>query len=108
MSSEAYHEPIEKLTDVTIDLHRAIESLREELEAVDWYQQRVDATTDPELQEILAHNRNEEIEHASMLLEWIRRRHPNFDKQLRTYLFSQGNILEVEEKQEGTASEPKP
>lgn len=97
MSSEAYHEPIEKLSESTINLHRAIESLREELEAVDWYQQRVDATPDAHLKKILLHNRNEEIEHAAMVLEWIRRRDAEFDRQLRTYLFKQGDITEIED-----------
>lgn len=96
MSSETYHEPIDALPESTRDLHRAISSLMEELEAVDWYQQRVDATGDPELAAILAHNRDEEIEHAMMVLEWIRRRTPAFDAQARTYLFSRGAITEIE------------
>ncbi|AKF06203.1 encapsulin-associated ferritin-like protein [Sandaracinus amylolyticus] len=96
MSSENYHEPLEELTAPTRDLHRAISSLMEELEAVDWYQQRVDATSDADLAAILAHNRDEEIEHAMMVLEWIRRRFPKFDENARTYLFSQGAITEVE------------
>ena len=70
-----------------MDFHRAVISLIEELEAVDWYNQRVDACTDPELKAILAHNRDEEIEHASMTLEWIRRRNPVFDRELREVLF---------------------
>jgi ferritin-like protein len=101
MSSEALHEPVEKLSAATVDLHRAIVSLMEELEAVDWYSQRLEAATDPELRDILRHNRDEEAEHAAMVLEWLRRHDPAFDKQLRTYLFSTGNILEVEEKAEG-------
>ena len=96
MSSESYHEPLEALPASTRDLHRAISSLMEELEAVDWYQQRVDATSDAELAAVLAHNRDEEIEHASMVLEWIRRRFPKFDAELRTYLRSEGPITEVE------------
>lgn len=96
MSSEAYHEPLEKLSKETVELHRAIVSLREELEAIDWYQQRVDATGDAELKKILAHNRDEEIEHAVMTLEWIRRHNLVFDRQLRTYLFSRGSITEIE------------
>ena len=82
MANEGYHEPLEELSDETRDMHRAIISLMEELEAVDWYNQRVDACKDPDLKAILAHNRDEEKEHASMVLEWIRRRDPAFDKQL--------------------------
>lgn len=74
------------------DMHRAIVSLMEELEAVDWYNQRVDVCTDHELKAILAHNRDEEKEHASMVLEWIRRRDPSFDKELRDYLFTEKPI----------------
>jgi uncharacterized protein len=88
MSHEGYHEPIEQLSTQTRDMHRAIISLMEELEAVDWYNQRVDACSDPDLKAILAHNRDEEKEHASMVLEWIRRRDPRFDKELRDYLFT--------------------
>jgi len=88
MSNEGYHEPIEQLSAATRDMHRAIVSLMEELEAVDWYNQRVDACSDPELKAVLAHNRDEEKEHASMVLEWIRRRDPLFDKELRDYLFT--------------------
>lgn len=97
MASEGYHEPLEKLTERTVNLHRAIVSLMEELEAVDWYQQRVDATTDPQLRKILLHNRNEEVEHAAMALEWIRRHDAEFDRQLRTYLFTTGEITAIEE-----------
>ncbi len=89
MTSEGFHEPIEKLSPETLDRHRAIVSIMEELEAVDWYDQRVDATDDPELAAILAHNRDEEKEHAAMTLEWLRRRDPALDKQLRTYLFTE-------------------
>ncbi len=87
MSNEGYHEPVAELTDETRDMHRAIVSLMEELEAVDWYNQRVDACRDPELRAVLAHNRDEEKEHAAMVLEWIRRRDPAFDSELRDYLF---------------------
>ncbi len=97
MSSESYHEPVGELSQETRDLHRAIASLMEELEAVDWYQQRVEATADPELKAILAHNRDEEKEHAAMVLEWLRRRDEAFDRQLRTYLFTDRPILEVED-----------
>jgi ferritin-like protein len=96
MSNEGYHEPINELTDETRDMHRAITSLMEELEAVDWYQQRVDATKDTELKNILAHNRDEEKEHAAMLLEWIRRKDSRFDKELRDYLFTDKPIVDLE------------
>ena len=92
MANEGYHEPIEDLSDETRDMHRAIISLMEELEAVDWYNQRIDACTDPELAKILAHNRDEEKEHAAMVLEWIRRRDPAFDHELRDSLFKDGEI----------------
>lgn len=92
MANEGYHEPIEELTDETRDMHRAITSLMEELEAVDWYNQRVDACKDEDLKNILIHNRDEEKEHAAMVLEWIRRRDPVLDKELKDYLFSEGPI----------------
>ena len=92
MSNEGYHEPVDKLSAATMDMHRAITSLMEELEAVDWYNQRVDAATDPELKKILAHNRDEEKENAAMVLEWIRRRDPKMDKELRDALFKEGPI----------------
>jgi uncharacterized protein len=88
MANEGYLEPLDELTPETRNMHRAITSLMEELEAVDWYNQRVDACQDPELKAILAHNRDEEKEHASMVLEWIRRRDPAFDKELKDYLFT--------------------
>jgi len=92
VANEGYHEPVEELSDETRDFHRAIVSLMEELEAVDWYNQRVDACKDPELRGILEHNRDEEIEHAAMALEWIRRRNPVFDKELREYLFTDKSL----------------
>jgi ferritin-like protein len=88
MSSEGYHEPVGELSDDTREMHRAIVSLMEELEAVDWYQQRIDGCKDDELKRILAHNRDEEKEHAAMVLEWIRRRDPAFDQHLRDFLFT--------------------
>lgn len=97
MASEGYHEPIEKLSSATLDMHRAITSLMEELEAVDWYNQRVDACTDPELKSILVHNRDEEKEHAAMVLEWIRRHDGILDKNLREYLFKIGPIKDHHE-----------
>jgi hypothetical protein len=96
MASEGYHEDESKLRPETKDLHRAIVSLMEELEAVDWYQQRVDACEDETLARILAHNRDEEKEHAAMTLEWLRRRDPVLDQVLRTYLFAEGPILGIE------------
>ena len=92
MANEGYHEPINELSDATRDMHRAIISLMEELEAVDWYNQRVDACKDTELKAILAHNRDEEKEHAAMVLEWIRRKDPAFDHELRDYLFTEKSI----------------
>lgn len=87
-----YHEPIEELSQETRELHRALSSLIEELEAIAWYQQRMDATHDAELKAILEHNRDEEVEHAAMALEWIRRRYPVFDRELRDNLFTSGEI----------------
>ena len=92
MSSVGYHEPIEELSDATRDMHRAIVSLMEELEAVDWYNQRAEACKDPALKAILEHNRDEEKEHASMVLEWIRRNDPRFSKELKDYLFTEKPI----------------
>ena len=88
MANEGYHEALEDLSEETRDMHRAIVSLMEELEAVDWYNQRVDACKDVELRAILAHNRDEEKEHAAMVLEWIRRHDKRFYKELRDYLFT--------------------
>src|SRR5215813_12701860 len=93
MASEGFHEQSDQLTPRTKDLHRALQSLMEELEAVDWYQQRVDAATDDELRAILAHNRDEEKEHASMILEWIRRQDSVMDEQLKKYLFTTDPIV---------------
>jgi ferritin-like protein len=91
--STTFHEAEERLAPATRDMHRAIVSLMEELEAVDWYQQRMDATEDTALRDILRHNRDEEKEHAAMVLEWIRRRDPAFDAKLREYLFTEGSIV---------------
>jgi ferritin-like protein len=96
MASEGLHEPIDALDSATIDHHRAVSSLMEELEAVDWYDQRVKATDDASLAAVLAHNRDEEKEHAAMTLEWLRRRDPVLDQHLRTYLFTEIPITEVE------------
>jgi uncharacterized protein len=92
VANEGYHEPIAELSDATRDMHRAITSLMEELEAVDWYNQRADACRDAELKAILEHNRDEEKEHAAMVLEWIRRRDPTFSGELKDYLFTSDPI----------------
>jgi ferritin-like protein len=92
MANEGYHEPVGELSDETRDMHRAIISLMEELEAVDWYQQRIDVCKDDELRKILEHNRDEEKEHAAMVLEWIRRRDPKFNDELKDYLFTEEPI----------------
>ncbi len=100
MSSEDLHAPRERLSAKTLAMHQAITSLMEELEATDWYRQRADDCDDEALKAILLHNMREEIEHAAMALEWLRRNDSEFDKQLRTYLFSSGDITEVEHKAE--------
>jgi ferritin-like protein len=106
-SSASVHEPLDWLKEETVERHRALVSLMEELEAVDWYDQRADATRDEALRQILEHNRDEEKEHASMALEWVRRHDPVWDQHLRTYLFSEGSITEeereAEEGEEATA-----
>jgi uncharacterized protein len=96
MSSESYHEPIELLSEDTKNQHRALVSLREELEAVDWYQQRAEACSDAELRAVLIHNKKEEIEHAMMTLEWLRRKDPTFAANIATYVGSTGPIVGVE------------
>jgi len=92
-----YHEPVEELGAEDRDIVRALHSLKEEIEAVDWYHQRAAATKDESIREILVHNRDEEIEHAAMMLEWLRRKMPVFDEVLRTYLFTEAPITQVEE-----------
>jgi ferritin-like protein len=106
MSSEQLHEPAELLSEATKNLHRAVVSLIEELEAVDWYTQRAEACSDADLRAVLIHHRNEEIEHAMMNLEWIRRHEPAFDERMRTYLFKEGNLLELEAIAEKGAAGP--
>lgn len=101
--SVGFHENENVLDAETRDRHRAIVSLGEELEAVDWYDQRVKAAHDDELRAILAHNRDEEKEHAAMVLEWLRRRDPGWDEQLRNYLFNPKPPLEREEELESGA-----
>ena len=96
MANEGFHEEIQDLSDETRDMHRAIQSLMEELEAVDWYNQRSDACRNAELKAILEHNRDEEKEHAAMLLEWIRRQDPTFSKELKGYLFTDEPIASLE------------
>ncbi|HLM94881.1 MAG TPA: ferritin-like domain-containing protein [Acidimicrobiales bacterium] len=107
MASEGLHEAADLLDEATVDRHRALTSLCEELEAVDWYDQRVRATSDASLAAVLAHNRDEEKEHASMTLEWLRRRDPVLDRHLRTYLFRTEPITEIEAEAEADA-DPRP
>jgi ferritin-like protein len=97
VSSSGYHEPPETLSEETKNRHRALVTLIEELEAVDWYEQRAEVCTDPELKKIILHHRDEEIEHALMALEWLRRRDPVFEAGAKTYLFTSKPITEVEE-----------
>jgi ferritin-like protein len=104
-SMSAYHEPAEELDPKTRDISRAINSLKEELEAVDWYNQRVATTKDAALKKIMAHNRDEEIEHACMTLEWLRRNMDKWDHELRSYLFTEGDVTELEEGASGDAPE---
>jgi len=104
MGHETYHEPVELLSEATRNVHRAIVSLIEELEAIDWYQQRAEACSDPELKAVLLHNKDEEIEHAMMNLEWLRRNSPAFDENIRTYLVKAGPISAIEAAQ-GPAAE---
>jgi hypothetical protein len=108
MSSEVLHEDANKLGPEVIDQHRAIVSLMEELEAVDWYNQRAKATGNPDLRAILEHNRDEEKEHAAMVLEWLRRGDPKLSQHLKTFLFSDGPITEIEAEMDGGAAEGDP
>jgi hypothetical protein len=100
MSSETLHAPRERLSKETLAMHHAIVSLMEELEAADWYRQRADDCENPSLKEILLHNMREEIEHAAMIIEWLRRNNPHFAKELKEYLFTDRDILKVEEEAE--------
>ncbi len=102
----SHHEPTELLDEGTLDTARALHSLREEIEAIDWYNQRVAASKDPELKRVLAHNRDEEIEHACMVLEWLRRNMDGWDHELRTYLFTETDITEAESSGGGEAEDP--
>lgn len=99
-NSAGLHESASQLQPETIDRHRAVASLMEELEAVDWYDQRIDAAQDAELRELLAHNRDEEKEHAAMMLEWLRRHDAKLDEHLRTYLFTDKRLLQIEQEAE--------
>jgi len=103
MASTTYHEASELLSEKSKDLHRAIVSLMEELEAIDWYQQRAEATQDLALRAVLEHNRDEETEHAMMVLEWLRRASPVFDAHIRTYLLKEGSITRLESAEKGRA-----
>lgn len=105
-ASTTLHESADALSGRTIDMHRAVVSLIEELEAVDWYNQRAEAAQDPQLQAILKHNRDEEIEHATMTLEWIRRHMDKFDETLKLYLFTTGDITAIEAKAESSDGDP--
>ncbi|HEY2621609.1 MAG TPA: encapsulin-associated ferritin-like protein [Acetobacteraceae bacterium] len=104
MAGETLHEERDVIGPEVLDRHRAMSTIMEELEAIDWYDQRIKAATNPELQAVLAHNRNEEKEHASMLLEWLRRNDAEFASHLRTYVFSQGPIREVKTAAGGVAT----
>ncbi len=104
MSSEGYHESTDLLSARTKEMHRGIVSLIEELEAIDWYNQRAEACTDAELRAVLIHHRDEETEHAMMNLEWLRRNSPVFDQKARIFLFTEGPITEVEARAEAGAS----
>jgi len=106
MSSESLHEPADLLSERTKNLHRAVVSLIEELEAVDWYTQRAEACSDGDLRAVIIHHRNEEIEHAMMNLEWIRRHEAAFDERMRTYLFKEGDLLQLEAVAEKGAAAP--
>ena len=100
-TSAEWHEDYAQMSDEARNFSRAVKSVQEELEAVDWYNQRAQATTDKQLRKILEHNRDEEIEHAMMTLEWLRRNNDKFDEHMKTYLFTEGDILEIEKEAEG-------
>jgi ferritin-like protein len=104
LASEGFHEPLDLLDEAALDYHRAMSSLCEELEAIDWYHQRVQATDDETLAAVLAYNRDDEKEHAAMALEWLRRRDTVLDAQLRKFLFSSGPITEVGQSSEATSA----
>lgn len=97
----SYYEQASELSAKARDLNRVVDSLREELEAVNYYHQRADVTDDETVAAIMIHNRDEEIEHACMLVEWLRRNMPEFDRELRQYLFTEAPITEVEKEAAG-------
>jgi hypothetical protein len=99
-----YHEDLNELSEKAKDISRALNSLKEEVEAVDWYNQRADVTKDESIKAILEHNRDEEIEHAAMIVEWLRRNMEAWDEELKTYLFTEDSITELEENEEAGAS----
>ena len=106
MANEGFHEPLELLDEATLDYHRAMQSLTEELEAIDWYDQRAQATADESLAAVLIHNRDDEKEHAAMALEWLRRRDAELDTQLRKFLFTSDPVTEVGADDSGGGSTP--
>ncbi|HAA85819.1 MAG TPA: hypothetical protein DCE14_05645 [Kosmotogaceae bacterium] len=103
----AYHEPVEELSAKARDITRVLNSLKEEIEAVDWYNQRAEAASDAEAKAIIEHNRDEEIEHAVMLLEWLRRNMDGWDEEMRTYLFTESPITEMEQSEDSNGSSKK-
>jgi ferritin-like protein len=107
-NSVGYHESETTLTPETQDNHRALTSMQEELEAADWYDQRVDAATDPDLKAILKHNRNEEIEHFVMILEWLRRRDAKLSGELQGRLFTTTSIVQQEQAEKGETAAATP
>ena len=100
-TSAEWHEDYDKMSELALNFSRAVKSVQEELEAVDWYNQRAQATKDEQLRRILEHNRDEEVEHAMMTLEYLRRVSPIFEKHMRTYLFTEGDIVGIEKEAEG-------
>ncbi len=100
------HYPAEMMSKEDVDYVRALTSLKEEIEAVSWYHQREATTSDPTIKGVVRHNKEEEMEHAAMLLEWLRRHMPGWDKALRTYLFTEGDLLAIEEGSQGSSSSP--
>jgi len=106
-TSAEWHEDYSKMSNEALNFSRAVKSVQEELEAVDWYNQRAQATNDKQLRRILEHNRDEEVEHAMMTLEYLRRTSSVFDKHMRTYLFTDGDITEVEAKAEAKKRNPR-
>jgi ferritin-like protein len=103
---DQYHEPVAELSPLDRDFVRALTSLKEEIEAINWYHQRVVAASDPQIKAIMAHNRDEEMEHAIMGLEWLRRTMPGWDAVMRTYLFTTGDITALEDAAAGQGQTP--